>query len=89
MEIRCGIKKLGEREKKYVHMLNSTLCATGRAICCLLENYQVLCGIVHNLRVVYDLTDPMLVRLADRKLMVSESQMCWCPSWEASLSCLS
>ena len=41
MEIRCGQKKLGDREKKYVHMLNSTLCATGRAICCLLENYQV------------------------------------------------
>jgi seryl-tRNA synthetase len=41
MEIRCGQKKLGDREKKYVHMLNSTLCATGRAICCLLETYQV------------------------------------------------
>lgn len=41
MEIRSGIKKLGETEKKYVHMLNATLCATGRAICCLLETYQV------------------------------------------------
>jgi seryl-tRNA synthetase len=41
MEIRCGMKKLGDREKKYVHMLNATLCATGRAICCLLETYQV------------------------------------------------
>lgn len=40
MEIRCGAKKLGDKEKKYVHMLNSTLCATGRAICCLLETYQ-------------------------------------------------
>ena len=40
MEIRCGQKKMGDREKKYVHMLNSTLCATGRAICCLLENFQ-------------------------------------------------
>jgi hypothetical protein len=40
MEIRSGIKKLGDTEKKYVHMLNSTLCATGRAICCLLETYQ-------------------------------------------------
>lgn len=38
---RCGVKKMGEREKKYVHMLNATLCATGRAICCLLETYQV------------------------------------------------
>lgn len=35
------MKKLGDREKKYVHMLNATLCATGRAICCLLETYQV------------------------------------------------
>ena len=40
MEIRCGIKKTGDDRKRYVHMLNSTLCATGRAICCLLENYQ-------------------------------------------------
>ena len=40
MEIRSGGKKLGDREKKYVHMLNATLCATGRAICCLLETYQ-------------------------------------------------
>jgi seryl-tRNA synthetase len=42
---RCGIKKTGEREKKYVHMLNSTLCATGRAICCLLETYQEADGV--------------------------------------------
>ncbi len=40
MEVRSGLKKMGDREKKYVHMLNSTLCATGRAICCLLETYQ-------------------------------------------------
>jgi seryl-tRNA synthetase len=40
LEIRCGIKKLNEREKKYVHCLNATLCATERALCCLLENYQ-------------------------------------------------
>lgn len=45
MEIRCGIKKLNDKEKKYVHMLNSTLCATGRAICCLLENYQEESGV--------------------------------------------
>jgi seryl-tRNA synthetase len=45
MEIRCGQKKLGDREKKYVHMLNATLCATGRAICCLLENYQESDGV--------------------------------------------
>ena len=48
---RCGQKKTGKSDKKskdemlketasYVHFLNSTLCATGRGICCLLENYQ-------------------------------------------------
>lgn len=31
---------MGDREKKYVHCLNSTLCATERALCCILENYQ-------------------------------------------------
>ncbi|PRT53198.1 Serine--tRNA ligase, cytoplasmic [Wickerhamiella sorbophila] len=40
LEIRCGVKKMNEREKKYVHCLNSTLCATERALCCILENYQ-------------------------------------------------
>ncbi|KAJ2812719.1 Cytosolic seryl-tRNA synthetase [Coemansia furcata] len=40
LEIRCGTKKIGDREKKYVHCLNSTLCATERALCCLIENYQ-------------------------------------------------
>ncbi|EDZ73214.1 YDR023Wp-like protein [Saccharomyces cerevisiae AWRI1631] len=40
LEIRCGIKKMGDREKKYVHCLNSTLAATQRALCCILENYQ-------------------------------------------------
>ena len=46
MEIRCGAtKKMNETTKKYVHMLNSTLCATGRAICCLLENYQESDGV--------------------------------------------
>lgn len=27
-------------EKRYVHMLNGTLCATERTLCCILENYQ-------------------------------------------------
>ncbi|KAH8075289.1 hypothetical protein JL721_1289 [Aureococcus anophagefferens] len=45
MEIRCGNKKMGEREKKYVHMLNSTLAACGRTICCLLENNQTPTGV--------------------------------------------
>jgi seryl-tRNA synthetase len=40
LEIRSGLKKMGDREKKYVHCLNSTLIATERAMCCILENYQ-------------------------------------------------
>jgi seryl-tRNA synthetase len=40
MDTRFGFKKQGDREKKYVHMLNSTLTATERTICCILENYQ-------------------------------------------------
>jgi hypothetical protein len=40
LEIRCGVKKMGDREKKYVHCLNSTLCATERAMCAVLENWQ-------------------------------------------------
>lgn len=46
LEIRCGLKKLGEREKRYVHCLNSTLSATERTLCCLLENYQTPEGLV-------------------------------------------
>ncbi|SCU91651.1 LAFA_0F05006g1_1 [Lachancea sp. 'fantastica'] len=46
LEIRCGIKKMGDREKKYVHCLNSTLCATQRALCCVLENYQTEEGLI-------------------------------------------
>ncbi|KAL1921415.1 uncharacterized protein VTP21DRAFT_11131 [Calcarisporiella thermophila] len=46
LEIRCGVKKMGDREKKYVHCLNSTLCATTRSLCCLLENYQTPEGVV-------------------------------------------
>ena len=35
-----------KKEKKYVHMLNATLCATQRTICCLLENYQTKDGVI-------------------------------------------
>jgi len=28
LEVRCGAKKSNDQEKKYVHMLNGTLCAT-------------------------------------------------------------
>merc|ERR1719461_1342212 len=33
------------KKKTYVHMLNATLCATSRTICCILENYQEEDGI--------------------------------------------
>lgn len=36
----------GEREKKYVHMLNSTLAATTRTICAIVENYQTEEGVI-------------------------------------------
>jgi seryl-tRNA synthetase len=45
LKIHCGMKKKGEKPK-FVHMLNSTLCATTRTICCILENYQTEDGVV-------------------------------------------
>ena len=45
METRCGHAKQGEREKKYVHMLNGTLCATERTMCCIAENFQTETGL--------------------------------------------
>lgn len=45
LEIRYGIKKATDVSKTYVHALNSTLCATERALCCVLENYQKEDGI--------------------------------------------
>ncbi|KAJ6244466.1 seryl-tRNA synthetase [Anaeramoeba flamelloides] len=35
-----------KKEVEFVHMLNGTLCATERCICCILENYQTEKGIV-------------------------------------------
>ncbi len=40
LEIRYGVKGPTDARKKYVHALNATLCATERALCCVLENYQ-------------------------------------------------
>jgi len=45
METRFGFRTMDQREKKYVHMLNATLCATERTICCILENYQTEDGV--------------------------------------------
>ena len=48
LEVRCGATKKGghqDQEKKYVHMLNATLCATERTMCCIMENYQTETGV--------------------------------------------
>ena len=46
LEVRCGAPKKGpENKKSYVHMLNSTLTATERTLCCVLENYQTPDGL--------------------------------------------
>jgi len=47
---RCGTKKAGEKydinaRASHCHILNSTLCATGRAICAILENGQTEDGV--------------------------------------------
>ncbi|KAI4523102.1 hypothetical protein EV715DRAFT_194802 [Schizophyllum commune] len=46
LEVRCGLKKQDQTRKVYVHMLNGTLCATERALCCLVENWQTPEGLV-------------------------------------------
>jgi seryl-tRNA synthetase len=50
--VRCGQKqtKAGGSDMNarasYCHMLNATLCATGRGICCILETYQTDSGVI-------------------------------------------
>lgn len=45
---RFGQKKQTDAsfQKAYVHALNSTLCATERALCCVLENWQTEDGLI-------------------------------------------
>ncbi|KAK4042904.1 hypothetical protein C8A01DRAFT_44120 [Parachaetomium inaequale] len=45
LEIRFGIKKQTDVKKTYVHCLNSTLTATTRTICAILENFQTEDGV--------------------------------------------
>ncbi|KAH6626359.1 hypothetical protein B0J18DRAFT_138999 [Chaetomium sp. MPI-SDFR-AT-0129] len=45
LEIRFGIKKQTDVKKTYVHCLNSTLTATTRTICAILENFQTEEGV--------------------------------------------
>jgi seryl-tRNA synthetase len=47
LEVRCGAPGKGpEKKKSYVHLLNSTLTATERSLCCLIENWQTPEGLV-------------------------------------------
>lgn len=46
LNIRLRTDKAKTEEKKYVHMLNGTLCATERTLCCILENYQTETGLI-------------------------------------------
>ncbi|GAA6047385.1 hypothetical protein JCM3770_001278 [Rhodotorula araucariae] len=61
LEVRCGIKKQGDTKKVYVHMLNGTLCATERALCCIVENYQTPEGII--------IPEPMRKYMGDRSFL--------------------
>lgn len=45
LDVRLGFKTEFDREKRYVHMLNGTLVATERCLCCILENYQTKEGV--------------------------------------------
>jgi len=46
LNIKYGMKKQGpDAKQEYVHMLNSTLCATERLMCCIVENGQTPEGI--------------------------------------------
>ena len=45
LRIRYAIKNLAKNESTpFVHLLNGTLCATQRTLCCIMENYQTAEG---------------------------------------------
>lgn len=46
LEVRYEFRDTKNEVKKYVHMLNGTLCAVQRTMCCILENYQTEHGVV-------------------------------------------
>lgn len=46
LDIRYATKNLEKGEKApFVHLLNGTLCATQRTLCCIMENYQTPEGV--------------------------------------------
>jgi len=42
--VQCKVEG-GKKGKEFVHMLNSTLTATERTLCCIIENYQTDKGV--------------------------------------------
>jgi len=46
LNIPYGYPKQGDREREYTHLLNGTLCASQRTLCCIIENYQTPEGII-------------------------------------------
>lgn len=46
LKVRYGQTKKMNQEADYCHMLNATMCATTRAICAILENYQTEDGVL-------------------------------------------
>jgi len=46
LKIRYGMTKKMNESTEYVHMLNATMCATTRTICCILENFQTEDGVL-------------------------------------------
>jgi seryl-tRNA synthetase len=74
LKIVYGFRENKETAVKYVHMLNSTLCATSRTICAILENYQTDKGVtVPAALVPYVGTDFIpFTRELNKKLFVEE-----------------
>uniref|UniRef100_A0A7S2ZGZ4 serine--tRNA ligase n=3 Tax=Rhodosorus marinus TaxID=101924 RepID=A0A7S2ZGZ4_9RHOD len=62
LQTRFGSNKRGDQgEKKFVHMLNSTLCATTRVICAILENNQTDEGVI--------IPEPLRAYMGGKELM--------------------
>jgi len=68
LKTKYGVAR-GENEAPvFVHMLNSTLCATERTLCCLLENYQTEKGIKIP-KILQSFLAPYTHKLADPELI--------------------
>lgn len=79
LEIRYGNapKSATNAKKVYVHALNATLCATERALCCVLENYQR-----ENVSNKYDVY--VAYTFANPRDRVSRYQKCYENTFQAS-----